>query len=436
MVAGMKKIVSVLLALCLLCGLYACGGPKEVENEEVTVAEKKGLFTGTLENGAPNGEGKVVFTDGEKGEWSFEGTFTEGVPEKGKLDSLPLVLKINGKDVSGVYSGDAQGFTASGEGKFTADSEEAPFSYEGEFSDGTLSGAGDVENYPFALGYDGETYEGTYNGGFTDGLPDGDGKFAYKDEDNHYFEYEGGWKAGGLSGEGKLKSDLLVVHFKENDRQGTYEGETLDGVPSGTGSFTAVNDEDVTYTYTGEWKDGLWNGQGVKKNDASNYPTHTGTFTDGEFTPTAAEWFATLGTYETSKFSVSDASRQFITEHEQNFRNHTLEGIEDLVNPTYSYLEFSKNSTGYESTPIKVEGLRVNQIEEHEDWWGNVRTLILAWDMERDNYYWVEMMGKVPDIYESNTITLYALPLDHFTFKSAINTEVWAVACAGLSVSK
>lgn len=54
----------------------------------------------------------------------------------------------------------------------------------------------------------------------------------------------------------------ITVHFRGFDKTGTYTGEAINGVPNGTGSFTSVNDDQLEWTYTGQWKDGAFDGEG------------------------------------------------------------------------------------------------------------------------------------------------------------------------------
>lgn len=47
------------------------------------------------------------------------------------------------------------------------------------------------------------------------------------------------------------------------DREGIYTGEVVDGIPEGQGIFTSVNPNGVTWTHTGEFKGGHFNGYGI-----------------------------------------------------------------------------------------------------------------------------------------------------------------------------
>ncbi len=55
----------------------------------------------------------------------------------------------------------------------------------------------------------------------------------------------------------------ITIYFPGLERTGTYSGAALNGLPHGQGSFTAVNDEGVRWTYTGEWSEGAMQGDGA-----------------------------------------------------------------------------------------------------------------------------------------------------------------------------
>lgn len=54
----------------------------------------------------------------------------------------------------------------------------------------------------------------------------------------------------------------ITVSFPTYERAGTYTGEALNGIPNGNGTFTSANDDEIQWTYTGQWADGAFNGEG------------------------------------------------------------------------------------------------------------------------------------------------------------------------------
>lgn len=55
----------------------------------------------------------------------------------------------------------------------------------------------------------------------------------------------------------------VTIIFEERSREGIYTGELLDGYPNGTGKFEYYGDNNIAYSYEGEFKDGVISGMGV-----------------------------------------------------------------------------------------------------------------------------------------------------------------------------
>lgn len=68
-------------------------------------------------------------------------------------------------------------------------------------------------------------------------------------------------------------SGEMTITFSYGERTGTYEGEINEGgLPNGTGIFTSQSMSGITWTYSGEWKNGHWEGNGTSIwEDGSQY---------------------------------------------------------------------------------------------------------------------------------------------------------------------
>ena len=444
----MRKLIVGFIFIFAFLLLYACAPAEDeilvhepeievVTNHELSAGNISGQYTGTLTDGIPTGNGSIsVNASGSR--WVFDGDFVNGAPANGKLTDYPLSMKIQNVEVSGVFTGDAADALPSGNGVFTAS--DSDMKYEGRFSNGNPTGLGEVSDLLFLLEYDSVDYAGVYNGEVNDGKISGEGTFDYE-KDDVYLNYSGSWLDGAFVEEGFLKSNDFTVHFPSVSRTGTYEGEMLDGLASGHGVFSAVNDEGVSYKYTGEWENSLFNGQGVLIYDADDEYEQKGSFTDSSFAPTVSEAFISFGTRTGRQFSVYDYAEQFMIEHNDLFMDESKEdtaalvdSLKELTNSGYKYSEFTKNPSRYEEGVIRVQNLRILQIFEQE-MWGYEAALVLAYDNSR-NYYWIHYLSYAEGIFENNRITLYALPLDYFTYETAAGGKNWALACAAIYIHK
>lgn len=119
-----------------------------------------------------------------------------------------------------------------------------------------------TKNESMTLIYQKQTLHGKFRGTLKNGTPNGDGVFSFHDNGKTFY-YKGGFQDGSLCGKGHLKTNLLTIKFRNVLRSGSFEGDVIDCIPNGQGTFTAKNSDGESYTYTGHWKDGMWNGQGT-----------------------------------------------------------------------------------------------------------------------------------------------------------------------------
>lgn len=292
----------------------------------------------------------------------------------------------------------------------------------------------EVTDMSYNLKYQDTDYAGTYTGGVQDKLPNGEGVFTFDDGENT-FNYTGTWSAGNMSGKGKLTASKFLIKFTDVDRLGHFEGEVMEGVPEGKGTFSATTDEGIKYSYNGNFKNGKLNGFGEQRYEENeDFNDKIGTFTDNEFTPTSTELFAYLGENKDSKYGIRSMADAFLSAHKEIFVNHTSEGLDDLTDPEYRYEVYAKSPDKYGDKLLKLSGLHVVQAAEFEMFNYKEVTFILAQD-ENYNAYYIYYIGTT-DVYEGDYISAYVLPLDYFTYKSVSGNEVWAIACAAANITK
>ena len=73
------------------------------------------------------------------------------------------------------------------------------------------------------------------------------------------------------------QENVITISFEYGERTGSYIGDTdKDGLPHGYGIFSSENPDGTSWTYTGEWDHGHWNGQG--QTAWSTGETYTGSY--------------------------------------------------------------------------------------------------------------------------------------------------------------
>ncbi len=211
--------------------------------------------------------------------------------------------------------------------------------------------------------------------------------------------------------------DESLSPIAPSNQTGLYTGELTDGKPSGSGKFVSENGEGLTWTYTGEFKNGTFHGQGMQVFDGDDYLKSIGTFQNGLFTPTLVELCAAMGTRENDmSFELTNASQQFVNDHKNLFPCGDAAAVQEaitLTNGDASYKAFTKNISPYTGSLYAANSLSVIQIVENPCW-GYTVTQINAMDYYGNVYYII--YNGTTDIYQGDTINMRALPLANSSF--------------------
>lgn len=342
--------------------------------------------------------------------------------------------EVNGEEIDYVlasgdmvtkYSGQLVGGKPEGTCIATIQSGSSSWEYHGTIENATLVNLGSVTSMPYLLHSTGGDYSGLYTGDVWNGEPDGHGNFRYSDGDS-FLTYDGTWEAGKMHGEGQLNSNVHVVHFTDGlDRKGFYEGDVVDGIPCGNGKFSATNSEGVHYQYDGEWKSGLYNGQGRLIFDSDAYYDRIGTFTDADFTPTFIELFVSLGTRE-PKFDLSEKQIEMLNFFNDNDKGDQWEEGEFasfLSEHTYDSLknaQYVKNPSNYQEKLIFWKNSRIVQINEYDNLLGYDATsfrMILT-NQDGTEVVYAYGIGETPEMFEGTNIHVWGYPLGASSYES------------------
>lgn len=234
-IAGGVFLIAVIAVVMVL---FLNGRVKEVSDVKYTMAGAvTGVYTGGWQHDAPQGEGRMVYLNGNvyEGEW-----------DDGKRSGQGTCTYADGS----VYEGEWADDEANGQGTMTYANGDV---YEGEWKDGEQNGQGTMT---YA---NGNVYEGEWG----DGKRSGQGTLTIIGGD----VYEGGWVNGAAEGYG-------VYTWADG---GVYEGEYKDGERSGQGTMIYANGN----AYEGEWANDKPNGYGV--GTWADGKRREGTWVDGKW---------------------------------------------------------------------------------------------------------------------------------------------------------
>lgn len=301
--------------------------------------------------------------------------------------------------------------------------------------EGNANGSGAVQavtapdEEEIKVDFNGQLYTGIYEGELKNDKPHGSGTFEGEYQGNRLI-YTGQWADGKMAGTGTVEADWYLLHFdvKEGsyDRTGSYAGEVLNGLPEGEGTFITTRGEHDPWKYTGQWKNGMFNGQGTQTIEDSA-TVKKGTFTNNEFTPDALEAFAY--TAQKKEYSISEKSKTAVKEFTDYFTGKQKQGIptEQHIDTKFDLKQYKKRPDDYGDKLVYVSKATVVQVITWEI--GNKTVEQILMETEDNDVYYGFYCGK-SNIVEDMKIAAYVLPFDWDTYKNVNNNDVWAMFCA------
>ena len=218
-------------------------------------------------------------------------------------------------------------------------------------------------------------------------------------------------------------------------REGTYTGEMIDGIPNGQGTFSSMNDNGVTWIYTGGFKDGKFHGQGKTTWDGSN-ELETGTYVDGLFTPTTCELFVSVAPTFGAPYSISEENQAFMEENADIFPATTEDSqnkASAFVQDDLTYPMMTKSLDGLEGRLYQCNRALATQVFQNS-MYGHTVTSIFAYD-EDSNCYVILYDGTLPDILDETMICFTALPVSVSGYNNVSGGTTNTIVMIGSSVN-
>ena len=248
-----------------------------------------GVYNDDVTGGAITGTGSF-----DADSFTYRGTFTDGVPTgSGQVSGMTVSLQFGAKTFAGIYRGEVMDLLPQGNGSFERQSsneneavpENEHVKFEGSFENGAAL-TGTLTNCPADMTFGDMSISGRYDGPFTDGAINGEGRFA-----SDTLSYAGGFEANVPTGNGRITGYPYTLMFQDYGFTGVYEGDIKAFLPDGSGVFDAPQVADGVYlNFTGTFAGGaLMDGTldtnqctvyTVSREDGSLLP-HTGSYQGG-----------------------------------------------------------------------------------------------------------------------------------------------------------
>lgn len=278
----------------------------------------------------------------------------------------------------------------------------------------------EVTDSAITISVDGSNVSGLFTGTLENGIPNGNGTFTSDDEK---YVYSGEWENGAPVGEGTLHYDGYTVHYPDSELVGVFDGDVVNGIPNGIGTYSTVNSAGISYVYTGEWADGVYNGEGRITFDADDVCDRIGNFTKGDFDPSPKDLVKSYGTRHGNNlnFEISQLSADFINSHEDLFPTADLDTIKELTDTSIELKDISKNPGKFGDKFMKISSATVVQINEVETGFERIPTVsqIIIYDnSDWDSIYYVLYYGELETVFDGDRITCYGLPVAYSSYEN------------------
>lgn len=346
-------------------------------------------------------------------------------PVPAERENLAVSVSFGDADVPGSYTGWVLSGLPEGEGSFRT---EDGITFTGRFSAGEAA-EGTGENLPLRLDWDGLSYTGRYTGEIKAGLPDGEGAFTGESATGFALELTGGWEAGLPLGNGHIRAELYTALCNGTERPGSYEGQALDGLPHGEGSFQS-QDGLGPFTYTGQWEDGAFHGQGTLTYAGNRQYVRQGTFTDGGFTPTYFEALNTVGSYE-PLFVLTDSQKEFLEQYpglwdgEHDRRNYLKSEYSKILDYRYYPTQIFKTPEKFENIWIRINNCRL--IDRRAVTFDNGMTVNVLTAVDGTYMYTFQcyLVGDIPEnLQQRSRLDMYATALGLSQYTNPMGGDV------------
>ena len=322
--------------------------------------------------------------------------------------------------VASVYTGKVKRKMPEGEGTAVLENNAIA---EGLFEKGTWI-SGTADNVPYSISFNDGLISGTYTGEVLEQLPSGSGTFT-SDE----FTFEGTWNSGVPNGPGTVTAQNFRISLPSETLEGSYTGAVDKGLAQGNGTFV-YQDEEHEITMEGNFAGSMFDGVLTKtisyKDTEKSYPVY---YQKGQEQDDAAAMIAYLEGMRNESYCLSESQLSFIRDHSALF-----EGTGTDKDLPKEYAAFNRDTFKETDTPalILIRNAAIRSVQRYKPYEGadTVTSLIVE---NNEGWYHLVFAYGVTKADRGDIVDICALPLCKSTL-TAPEKDYSAVDAAGAVV--
>ncbi len=322
--------------------------------------------------------------------------------------------------VASVYTGKVKRKLPEGEGTAVLENNAVA---EGLFEQGAWV-SGTADNVPYSISYNDGMISGTYTGEVLEQLPSGSGTFL-----SDGFTFEGTWNSGVPDGPGTVMAQQFRIGSSSDMLEGSYTGDVLKGLAEGNGTFV-YQDEEHEIKMEGSFAGSKFDGLLVKTisygDTDKSYPVY---YQNGQELQDAAAMIAYLEGMRNESYCLSEAQLSFIKDHAVLFDGTFTD--KDLPK---EYAAFNHDTFKETDQPslILIKNAVIRSVQRYKPYKGadTVTSLIVE---NSDGWYHLVFAYGVTKADRGDIVDICALPLCKSTL-TAPEKDYPAVDAAGAVV--
>ena len=217
------------------------------------------------------------------------------------------------------------------------------------------------------------------------------------------------------SGKKNVTDQEVTLDLAFGKMVGTYTGEMEKGVPNGKGKFTTTNFDQKPWYYEGEFKDGRFSGEG-KTVFTESGQTMEGTYENDIWHPNSLQYYEFVQTLKRSFFEIPETAKQTLKDNDIIFPAKDASEVESLVDDTLDY-EAIAQSEDYGDKFMYLSDATVKKfynpfyITENPEKLDDLNCTYIQITDKDGNEYDIYYRGELKDISEGDTISVYGLPI-------------------------
>lgn len=216
------------------------------------------------------------------------------------------------------------------------------------------------------------------------------------------------------SGKKNVTDQEVTLDLAFGKMVGTYTGEMEKGLPNGKGKFTTTNFDEKPWYYEGEFKEGRLSGEG-KTVFTESGQTMEGTYENDIWHPNSLQYYEFIQTLKLSFFEIPEKAKQTLKDNDTIFPAKDASEVESLVDDTLDY-EAIAQSEDYGDKFMYVPELTVTEITsfyatENPENLDDLKCTYMQLTDKDGNEYDLYYRGELKDISKDDTISVYGLPI-------------------------